>query len=194
MPDDKEEVISPEEAEVSALFADYDSKIAEVQAQIDAINDPKLAPRPKPSFLRNEFTPKAETKTHLENKISILEKQAKGRAAEIAAKSQPVIKGKIYEKAEIWRNKEEASKDPKKQADKSFSYIGRLRERGKFEEQQKDFDTTKERIGAPFAGNKLDATVKPSNYYSHLHFNDIDNSRLPELDKVVDLPEPDRED
>lgn len=190
MPEDKEEDISPEEAEVNALFTDYDSKIAEVQLQLDAIDDPKYTPKPKPTFLRNDFTPKAETKAQLQNKISLLEKQAKGRAAEIAAKSQPGIQGKIYEKAEVWRNKDVETKDPKKQTDKSFGFIERLRERGKFEEQQRDFDTTKEKVGLPFAENKQDATIKSSNYYSHLHFNDTDHPKLPEPDKDIDVPEP----
>ena len=193
MPEDKNEALSPEEIKVNAVFEKYDADIAEVEAQLNAINDPQPRQKHVPSFLRNDFTPKDETKAHLQNKIPILEKQAKGRAAEIAEKSQPAVQGKIYEKANTWRKEPKDQKD-EKTVDESTNFVGMLRERGKLATQQKEFDATKEQAGTPFAENRQDATVQPSNYYSHLHFNDIDNPKIPDADKEMDAPEPDKED
>ncbi len=193
MTEDKDEILSSEETEVKDLFAKYDVRIAEVEAQLDAIKDPQNKPRPAPLHSGKDFTPKDETKSSLQAKIATLEKQAKGRAAEIAEKSQPSIQGKIYERADAWRNEFKEGKE-EKTLDESDSFIARLRERGKFARQQKDFDATKEKAGMSFAENKQDATVKPSNYYAHLHFNDLDNPKLPDTDKEIDTSEPDKED
>lgn len=192
MSEDKEEALSPEETEVNAIFTDYNSKIAQLQAKLDVINDPKHNLRLKPTFIRNEFEPKGETKAYLQKEIAILEKQAKGRAAEVAARSQPAIQGKIYEKAEVWRTQQKGQTE-EKTLEESNGFVARLRARGKFGEQQKEFDTTQEKAGTPFAENKGDVTVKPSNYYSHLHFNDKDNPKLPDADKDIDVPEPEED-
>ena len=193
MPEDKKENLLPEEVEANHILAQYDKEIEQVQTQLDAVTAPSAKPVRKPEWIDRGFVTKPETELSLQNKIAVLQKQAKGRVAELAAKSRPAVQGKLYEQADTWRGKVQGQKD-EKSLDESTSFVGRLRERGKFAELQKSFDQTEKSAGKDFAENKHDAAVKPSNYYSHLHFNDHDNPRLPDVDREVSVPEPDKED
>ncbi len=178
---DKEEVITPEEAEVNTIFAEYDAKISEIESRLQATKEPRLKPDYRPSWAKNDFSPKGETEAALKKQISVLEREAKGKAAEVAAQCEPALQGKLYEKADDYRNPDnKVQREENKTLDQSGSFLERLRERGKFGRQQEAFDKTKAVAGKEFAETKQDATVQPSNYYSRLHLSAKEAPDAPE--------------